>query len=155
VFNPGTSFTASLNTQIDKIVFGKDGNNDRFQGNIDDIRIYNRALNQQEITEIYNNPCNNPPVATITPQSSTIFCEGGSVVLTSSAGSSYLWSTGATTQSVTVTTSGSFSVKVTDGNGCSALSAPTSVTVNPLPTATITPVSSTTFCQGGLKTMCK
>lgn len=149
VFNPGTSFTASLNTQIDKIVFGKDGNNDRFQGSIDDIRIYNRALNQQEITELYKNPCDIPPVATITPQSAVIFCKGGSVILTASASSSYLWSTGATTQSITVTTSGLFTVKVTDGNGCSATSSAITVTENPLPSATITPVGSTTFCQGG------
>ena len=57
------------------------------------------------------------PVPTITASGPTTFCQGGSVVLTASASSSYLWSTGATTQSITVSASGSYSVSVTDANG--------------------------------------
>jgi ankyrin repeat protein len=75
------------------------------------------------------------PAATITPSGATTFCAGGSVTLTASAGSSYLWSTGATTQAITVGASGSYSVRVTDANGCFATSGATTVTVNPLPTA--------------------
>ena len=43
----------------------------------------------------------------------------GSVTLTASAGSTYLWSNGATTQAITVNASGNYSVTVTTG-GCSA-----------------------------------
>lgn len=44
-----------------------------------------------------------------------------SVTITAPAGfASYLWNTSATTQSITVTTSGTYSVTVTDNNGCSA-----------------------------------
>jgi hypothetical protein len=39
------------------------------------------------------------------------------VLPTSSAGSSYLWSTGATTQSISVTT-GTYTVQVTNASGC-------------------------------------
>ncbi len=42
----------------------------------------------------------------------------GSTVLTATQGSSYLWSTGAITQSISVTTIGTYSVTVTDINGC-------------------------------------
>ncbi|HEY4797715.1 MAG TPA: T9SS type A sorting domain-containing protein, partial [Bacteroidia bacterium] len=79
----------------------------------------------------------------------TTFCEGGSVDLTSSAGASYLWSTGASTQSIHVTTSGSYTVRVTNANGCSSTSSATSVTVHPLPAATISEGGPTTFCEGG------
>ncbi|MFZ6024438.1 MAG: PKD domain-containing protein, partial [Bacteroidota bacterium] len=48
-----------------------------------------------------------------------------------------------------ITTSGTYSVTVTDGNGCQNTSAPTTITVNALPTATITPSGATTFCAGG------
>jgi gliding motility-associated-like protein len=89
------------------------------------------------------------PTATITPGSPTTFCAGGSVNLTASAGSSWLWNTGETTQSVSVNNTASKSVRVTDGNGCSATSSATAITVNALPTATITPGSATTFCAGG------
>ncbi len=57
------------------------------------------------------------PTVTITPN----YCIGGGVVrLTSSAQSSYLWSTGATTQSIDVTTAGNYSVTGTNASGCSA-----------------------------------
>jgi hypothetical protein len=94
------------------------------------------------------------PVATITPEGPTTFCQGGSVTLTASAGESWLWSNGATTQSITVSAGGSFTVIVTDANGCtSAASAPVNVVVNPLPVATITAGGPTTFCQGGTVTL--
>jgi hypothetical protein len=87
--------------------------------------------------------------ATITAGSATTFCSGGQVVLTASAGSSYLWSDNETTQSITANASGNYSVIVTNANNCSATSAATSVTVNGLPTASITAGSATTFCAGG------
>jgi hypothetical protein len=60
------------------------------------------------------------------------------VTLTSSVSTSYLWSNGATTQSITVNSAGDYSVRVTDANGCQSLtSAVTSVTVNPLPSAPV------------------
>jgi hypothetical protein len=93
------------------------------------------------------------PPATITAGGPTTFCAGGSVTLTASAGASYLWSNGATTQSIAASSSGNYSVTVTNANGCSATSAPTSVTVNPLPTATITAGGPTTFCAGGSVTL--
>ena len=45
-------------------------------------------------------------------------CDGDVVELTSDAASAYLWSTGATTQTIQVSNGGNYSVTVTDGNGC-------------------------------------
>lgn len=56
----------------------------------------------------------------ITPSGSTILCKGDSVTLTSSSAVNNLWSTGATTQSITVLTGGVYTVTVTDPNGCTA-----------------------------------
>jgi PA14 domain/Domain of unknown function (DUF5011)/Bacterial Ig domain/Secretion system C-terminal sorting domain len=75
-------------------------------------------------THVEINPA---PAAVISASGPTTFCQGGSVTLTSSAGSSYLWSTGATTQSITVASPGNYSVTVTGPGGCSATSAATSV----------------------------
>ncbi len=91
------------------------------------------------------------PTATIT-SSSTSFCSGSSLILTSSAGSSYKWYN-ATTQvgtavAYTATAAGSYTVEVTNAAGCKATSAATVISVNALPTATITSPA-TSFCTGG------
>ncbi len=58
-------------------------------------------------------------VAELTAAGPTTFCEGGSVVLTASGGTSYLWSNGETTPSITVTGAGTYSVTVSNAAGCS------------------------------------
>ncbi|WP_159439029.1 T9SS type A sorting domain-containing protein [Maribacter ulvicola] len=47
-------------------------------------------------------------------------CSGNSTALTASGGTSYLWSTGATTAAIEVATAGDYTVTVTDENGCTA-----------------------------------
>lgn len=54
----------------------------------------------------------------ITPSGPTTFCSGDSVTLTATAGATYEWSTGATTQSIVVDFPGNYTVTVTDGLGC-------------------------------------
>ena len=65
------------------------------------------------------------------------FCQGGSVTLSCSNAASYLWNTGANSQSITVGSAGTYYVTITDCNGCSATSAAVNVAVDPLATATI------------------
>lgn len=84
----------------------------------------------------------------ITPGGPTTFCEGGSVELNATPGYNYVWSTQATTASITANSSGTYSVVATDASGCQG-SATIDVTVNPLPVVTITPNGNTTFCEGG------
>src|SRR5690606_5620721 len=89
--------------------------------------------------------------ASITPGGSTTFCNGGSVILTASAGASYLWSTGATTQAITATTSGTYTVTVTDAFNCSATASET-VTVLTESTAAASATSdkpNDEICNGG------
>ena len=58
----------------------------------------------------------------ITASGPTTINQGDFVTLTVDPADSYLWSTGATTQSITVSTSGDYSVTVNDGTGCSGTS---------------------------------
>lgn len=105
----------------------------------------NGCTDVSDTTSIAVNPA---PSATILAGGPTTFCQGGSVTLSSSAASGNLWSNGLTTQNVNVTSSGNYSVTVTDGNGCSAISTPIVVTVNSNPAPSITPSASPTFCNG-------
>jgi len=88
-----------------------------------------------------------------------VLCAGASATLTASGGVSYLWSTSAVTNPITVNTTGTYTVTVTNANGCTSVTS-TSITVNPLPTASIavTETSGTvnndgTICMGASATL--
>jgi CSLREA domain-containing protein len=98
--------------------------------------------------------CTTPPATpTITPQGPTTFCEAGSVTLTSSSAGGNQWYkdnvllSGDTNQNYIASTSGNYTVTVTE-NGCtSAPSTATTVTVNPTP-ATPTASNGGPYCEG-------
>jgi hypothetical protein len=95
------------------------------------------------------------PSASITANGSTAFCSPGSVTLNANtgAGLTYQWRknginiSGATNSSYIATATGNYAVVVTNSCGSVASSA-TTVSVNALPSAIITPTSPTTFCSG-------
>jgi len=91
-----------------------------------------------------------PAIPTISASGSTSICQGSSVLLSAPTGYTYNWSTGATSQSISVNTVGNYTVQVIGTNGCtSESSSPTSVTINSLPaTPSISIGGATTFCQG-------
>ncbi|MES2619750.1 MAG: T9SS type A sorting domain-containing protein [Bacteroidota bacterium] len=81
----------------------------------------------------------------------TSFCVGASVTLTAPSGfSSYQWSTSEVSEAITVSTSGNYSLRVTDANGCqSTVSNPVTVNVFPVPAAPAITVSpQNTVCRG-------
>ena len=67
----------------------------------------------------------------ITPSGPTTFCVGQQITLTASTELNYLWSTGETSQSITVSTPGTYTVSTNCG-ATTATSAPVTVTVIPL-----------------------
>lgn len=87
----------------------------------------------------------NPTISGITS-----ICQGETTTLTANDGVSYLWSNNSTNASITVGTAGMYTVTATNVQGCSA-TASTYVTVNALPTPTISGI--TTICQGETTTL--
>ena len=71
-------------------------------------------------------------------------CQGQSTTLYANGTGSYLWNTGATTSSVTVTQAGLYTVTVSLGNCSSSASVLVSIAANPVPTIS----GNTTICQG-------
>ncbi len=93
------------------------------------------------------------PSANISANGPLSFCSGESVELSAPANLDYLWSTGATTQNIMVSTAESISVTVTDANGCSAISNVVNTTVNATPLPEIAALGATTFCDGNTVTL--
>jgi uncharacterized protein (TIGR02145 family) len=106
------------------------GNLSYFKGILDDIAIYNRGLTQEEITALYTStpPCSNP-IATLTPQSDTLFCKQSNVVLQANQGNGFTYEwykndqkiTGNSNNALTTSEPGIYKVKVIDG-ACSTFS---------------------------------
>ena len=71
---------------------------DAFNGKLDDIGIWNRALTVCEIKKLYNSG-----TGLVLNASSDSICLGQSVILNASGSADYLWSNGATSSSITVT----------------------------------------------------
>ena len=100
------------------------------------------------ITEALSDPTP-PTTPNITPSGPAVFCDGGQLTLESSYPAGNNWSEGSSDQSITVTTSGVYTVTYTDPSGCSATSAPFTVLVNPNPSSpSITASGPITFCDG-------
>ncbi|TND08336.1 MAG: hypothetical protein FD123_2367 [Bacteroidetes bacterium] len=94
--------------------------------------------------------------------SASAVCTGDTAVLTSPStglGYTYQWKlnntniVGATSPTYSALTAGNYSIVVNTPGGCSATSPNIAITVNPLPVSTITPLGSTSFCDGNQLTM--
>ncbi|WP_165439389.1 T9SS type B sorting domain-containing protein [Chryseobacterium phocaeense] len=88
-------------------------------------------------------------VPTISSSSATI-CYGGSVTLTSSNATGNIWSTGATTQSITITAPGTYTLTGSSGL-CSSTPASITITAENNPNVQIS--GNLTFCQGSSTTL--
>jgi len=97
------------------------------------------------------------PNVSIQANGPTVLCDGGSVTLSTLGGnffSTYLWNNGETTQSITVSASGTYSVTVTQITGCSATSNSLLVDIlDPGFSPTVTANGPLTFCQPGSVTL--
>jgi hypothetical protein len=130
LLNSTNTYTTAITTITNSILFGKHekpGWSYLVKGKIDDIGIWNRALTDCEVKKLFDSGLG----FTLSTSSSTI-CLGQSIVLTSSGATNYLWSTGATTSSITVTptVTSVYTVTTTYSVGCNDMRT-INVTVNP------------------------
>lgn len=109
--------------------------------------VYDIEGPRTEITVTINA---NPTAPVVTPSGATSFCTGNSITLTSSQSTGIEWNdlSSSTTATITVSTTGDYSVTYTDANNCSSTSLPISVNVSSTPIPTITASGSLDFCEG-------
>ena len=100
------------------LYFGRTYTGYFMNGTLDDIGLWGRALTQCEISELYHAQVLPPPVLAM---QDTLSACGASTTLdagTDPAWASYLWNTSETTQTISVSNPGLYTVQVTDTNGC-------------------------------------
>jgi gliding motility-associated-like protein len=133
---------------LGNVAFGRMNHpaNDAFNGNLDDIGIWNRALTPCEISNLYIG--NTAASFSINPFSDTTYmCD--SIQLDAGSGySSYAWSNNETTQTITAKSQGLYKVAVTNSSGCTASDSTTIIVLKP----TITP-NDTSICLGSSITL--
>jgi hypothetical protein len=98
------------------------------------------------VTAIVNSTPAKPVISASGPLA---FCSGQNVTLTAPAGFTYLWSNNATTQQITVSTAGSFTVVVSFG-GCASVASDPAVVVVTNCTTNQPPVITTTASQSAI-----
>ena len=141
-------FGLAQNTEIDSVVV------DWPSSGIHQV-VENPSPNQ--FLTIIENVCV-APEAFITSNGPTVLCSGQTLDLMAPAGTNfaYEWSTGEQTQQISITTTGTYMVRVTDtdaGAACSSVSAAVEVAVSPDETPEVTAVGDLKFCEGGSVTL--
>ena len=84
--------------------------------------------------EVVANP---NPNASITVNGSLDLCPGDSVELSANPGLTYSWTSGDSTQAITVGQTGNYAVDLTNGFGCTSTSASQNVIVHPFPQTSV------------------
>jgi hypothetical protein len=91
-----------------------------------------------ESNEVNVNFLPQPPTPSISASGSIVPCLGGSMTLTTDSGyPGYIWSNGATTESITTAVSGDYTVTITSPNGCASTSIPYVINASYLQTPNI------------------
>lgn len=108
--------------------------------------IQNPTINT--LHNLIESSCTLDPVS-IAVNGNTQICEGQTVELSAPAGSTFAWSNGDNTQTISVAQSGNYSVYVFDEEGCVATSNTIEVEVIQEATPTISVLGDTYFCAGG------
>lgn len=96
-----------------------------------------------------------PVKPTVTTNGPTTFCADRTITLTAPQNTAYQWTSGQTTQSITLNESGNFAVRTQNQFGCtSEQSDVLTIKVNPLPQSpSVTASGATTFCEGNRVTL--
>ncbi|MBV1887973.1 MAG: sulfatase-like hydrolase/transferase, partial [Urechidicola sp.] len=136
----GTNAPLSIGNHSGSGIGGKVGGADSFantsefyfNGKMDAFAVYESVLST---TAIENGYCEETPPVEANAGPDVTICDGDSTTLTASGGTSYLWSTGATTASINVSPSLTNTYMVTVSDGITNDNDDVIVTVNSLPVA--------------------
>lgn len=142
---------AGIISNTTDLFFGGAGdvNEAYFTGVIDAVRIYQRALNANEISQLYNEP--NPSLGLggqTTIVKDTSICTSSTATLSAAPALSYTWSTGSNNQTITINNQGTYWVQIQPQTGCKIID---TIHVNFIAHTTI--VKDTSICTSASATL--
>jgi hypothetical protein len=136
-------FGLGQETQVDSVVIN-------WPSGIRDV-IYQPGID--EYNTVYEGGCIIPSVE-IMASGPTGICPGETIsMFTDQPYVQYQWSTGAMSSTITIGTTGNYQVTVTDANGCTAISNPITITVDPVTIPLISVLGDSILCEGGKVTL--
>jgi hypothetical protein len=145
--NTVTSTNFSVQTPLSDFVIGNGFSpQTALYGLIDDIAIWNRALNECEISALYHAQQLTPP--TVDLGVDTLSVCGAATLLDAGSDPSWvsqLWNTSETNQTITAASTGNYWVMVTDTNGCVGYDTTFIEAINQNTAAFITPTACDTY----------
>lgn len=115
------------------------------------VQVIENPLVNQTLSVIENTCVADP--AFVSTDGPPVLCEGSTLTLTASAGESYLWSNGETSQSIEVDATGGYSVTVFSEGGCFSNSPTFMVELEPDETPEIFVAGELEFCEGNAVTL--
>ncbi|MEN9303002.1 MAG: hypothetical protein RL264_1431 [Bacteroidota bacterium] len=121
---------------------------DSWNGKVDDIGIWNRALSACEISALYSGQTLTPPIVNLGSDTLNICGLNTTLDATNPAAASYSWNTGETTPNIIVSSTGEYHVTVTDSAGCSSSDTIYVSVIDPTITA-----GQSAFCLGDSTTL--
>ncbi len=127
-----------------EVFYSVPGSNSSTTGCSDTVFVNNNGTNYLAYYQLKNQP-------TISANGPLTFCNGGSVGLSSNYTSGNLWSTNATSQSITVNSTGNYTLTVDLNNNCPDLTDTETITVTPA--STVNAGLDQTICEGDLASL--
>ncbi len=118
-----TYFNSTIEpTYVGNAPFSGNGSDNHYNGELDELRIYDRELSEQEILELYTDICN-IEINSVIADETYPGAGDGNIELTVTGGSQqykYEWNTADTTDNLLGITAGTYNVTVTDSFSCKA-----------------------------------
>ncbi len=140
----GDPASGDLNVASVKRAFHSFSTSGSYTVSLTTTNVYGCQETEQIIVEIENNGLNGPIIS----DQPNPMCDGETAMLTApSGGVEWLWSTGAITESINITSSDVYNVTITDVNGCMYTPLEYTQELLPKPTSTIRAVSVNEYGQ--------
>ncbi len=133
----------TINNLSFQFIFGAVAIPENLRLGFDDFGMWDRPLSHNEVLQL-----NKSSTSVISPSGPSSFCQGDSVTLLASGGAPYLWNTGDTTTSITISQQGAYYVSSSSNTSQADTSSIFNISIFSNPDTSVTASGPLGFCNG-------